>query len=228
MHKGQIVHQARLNPKSIPAGCLYGDFDDVSHEWTDGIVAVLFRNFAKNQTDERKWLVFDGPVDAVWIENMNTVMDENKKLCLNSGEIIAMSSNMRTIFEPMDVEVASPATISRNGMVYFEPHILGYEHLIKKSFKEDLPSAFENEQIDEADGMQKWLLPPLLRTLKRECSEVSPSQEQNCVQSYLKLFSTLLKPLHDVQVYEEKGASTVTKIIDCLTVFSIIWSLGAA
>lgn len=95
----QPVKTYVLNPKSITMGELYGEVNNITLEWKDGLMALSVRAAVNDTSEDHKWIISDGPVDALWIENMNTVLDDNKMLCLANSERIKLTPQIHMLFE---------------------------------------------------------------------------------------------------------------------------------
>ncbi|CAI8006104.1 Dynein heavy chain 3, axonemal, partial [Geodia barretti] len=225
-----------INPKSVTIQQLYGSFDPVSHEWSDGVLAAAFKEQASATDENRKWIVFDGPVDAIWIENMNTALDDNKKLCLMSGEIVQMTGKQNLIFEPEDLEVASPATVSRCGMIYMEPHQLGWQPLVDSYLtsipdavtekNRDLFSKLMDENRSLVQGLVDWLVQPALDFIRHDCRLFVTTSALHRVRCLLQLYTCLLDDFIDGMESVPQSQSLVW--LPCLFLFSLVWSLGGA
>ncbi|XP_035872076.1 dynein heavy chain 14, axonemal [Phyllostomus discolor] len=97
----------------------------------------IFKEIAKDvkMTESERfdwqWVVLDGPVDPFWVENLNLMLDDTRTLCLANSERIALTKKIRVIFEVDSLSQASPATVSRCGMVYMDPVDLGWKPYVK-------------------------------------------------------------------------------------------------
>lgn len=111
-----------IDPKVMSKETLYGVLDPTTREWTDGLFTGILRKVVDNLRGEdkkRHWIVFDGDVDPDWVENLNSVLDDNKLLTLPNGERLSLPPNVRIVFEVQSLQYATLATVSRCGMVWF-------------------------------------------------------------------------------------------------------------
>ena len=132
---------------------MYGETDPLSGEWTTGVFAAMWAKYNNRNNAYNTWIIADGPVDAIWIEDLNTVLDDNKILTLANGDRIPMTDNVKMMFEVETLVNASPATVSRAGIIYVSDTDLDWAPVIESWVRKRGP---ERQHILRA-LIQKWL-----------------------------------------------------------------------
>eukprot|EP00605_Chrysophyceae_sp_TOSAG23-4_P000859 GSChrysophyteH1.ASY1.ANO1.950.1 assembled CDS len=173
------VDRLILNPKSIHAGELYGEFNLATNEWRDGIVPKL-------------WVIFDGPM-----------------LCLANSERIKLPNTMHMLFEVQDLKVASPATVSRCGMVYMEQVHVGMLSLVR---------TWASTTLKELTGLPH--LEACMDFIRYECKEKVSTSNNQVTAELVNLVASML-------MRENEGAAEDNDLMTALVVWSITWSVGA-
>ncbi|XP_035641685.1 dynein axonemal heavy chain 10 [Oncorhynchus keta] len=218
---GLVTKLYCLNPKAMSVIEVYGILDPVTRDWTDGILSNIFRDINKpTDKKERRYILFDGDVDALWVENMNSVMDDNKLLTLANGERIRLQNHCAMLFEVGDLQYASPATVSRCGMVFVDPKNLRYtpywqkwvsnrppkeQPHLEKLFVKYVPSTIDMIVEGIVDGKQVEKLKTIV-----------PQTDLNMVTQ----LSMMLDALLETEVYD-------ADVLECFFLEALYCSLGA-
>ncbi|RLN73947.1 hypothetical protein BBJ28_00018063, partial [Nothophytophthora sp. Chile5] len=219
----QTVHARVLNPKCIGMGELYGEFNEATQEWHDGLASTIMREAVADESSDVKWTVFDGPIDALWIENMNTVLDDNMTLCLANGERIKLKTEMKMLFEVMDLAVASPATVSRIGVVYLTATDLGWLPFVQTWMQTELPPAFPVEGRKRLEFLIANYVDKTLLFVRKKGVELVPTVDMNLATSLCRLFACLFSKTS----YLTLKSDEMLELLDKVFAFALFWSVGA-
>ncbi|XP_071429942.1 dynein axonemal heavy chain 17 isoform X2 [Pithys albifrons albifrons] len=206
-----------LDPKAVTCDELFGIIHPATREWKDGLFSTAMRDLANITHDGPKWIILDGDIDPMWIESLNTVMDDNKVLTLASNERIPLTPTMRLIFEISHLRTATPATVSRAGILYINPTDLGWNPIVTswletrtvKSEKAILMSLFDK------------YLPPCLEKLRSGFKTITPVPEVTAIQTVLSLLECLLTP-------KSVPPDSPREQYELYFVFACAWAFGGA
>uniref|UniRef100_F7AU91 AAA+ ATPase domain-containing protein n=1 Tax=Ciona intestinalis TaxID=7719 RepID=F7AU91_CIOIN len=206
-----------LNPKAVTNNELYGVINPATREWKDGLFSTIMRDLSNVTHDGPKWIVLDGDIDPMWIESLNTVMDDNKVLTLASNERIPLTPSMRMLFEISHLKAATPATVSRAGILFVNPADLGWNPPVSSWIDQ---REVQSERANLTILFDKYV-PPILDALKTRFKTIIPIPEQSMIQMLCYMLEVLLTP-------ENTPPDCPKDLYELYFVFACIWAFGGA
>lgn len=209
---------------------MYGFLDLETRDWIDGLFSNIFREMNKTTAGDdanvRSYVLFDGDVDALWIENMNSVMDDNRLLTLANGERIRLSRHCALLFEVGNLAFASPATVSRAGMVFVDPKNLGYDPYWKR-----WDNTRPERERDKFNQLYERLVPELMAFVHEGIDGTIQVEPLKTIvaQTKLNMLVQLCMMLDAILPHTENDKITYDdEVVECAFLQSLYFSFGAS
>ncbi|OTB20055.1 hypothetical protein K445DRAFT_313860 [Daldinia sp. EC12] len=201
-----------IDSKVMSKEALYGNLDSTTREWTDGLFTSILRKIVDNlrgEDSKRHWIVFDGDVDPEWVENLNSVLDDNKLLTLPNGERLNLPPNVRIMFEVETLKYATLATVSRCGMVWFSEDTVTPSMMVTNYLEKLRAVPFEDLDEDAAAAGQSPA-----KTLQIQ------GQVADLLHAYLTTDNFILDALKQAETYNHIMEFTIARVLT--TLFSLL------
>ncbi|KAI9745692.1 MAG: Dynein heavy chain, cytoplasmic [Claussenomyces sp. TS43310] len=241
-----------IDSKVMSKEALYGNLDSTTREWTDGLFTSILRKIVDNLRGEetkRHWIVFDGDVDPEWVENLNSVLDDNKLLTLPNGERLNLPPNVRIMFEVETLKYATLATVSRCGMVWFSEDTVTATMMVENYLDGLRKTAFEDLDEDAvatgqtaakalaiqsnvADLLQTYLMTEdFVLSALEHAAGFNHIMEFTLARVLNTLFSLLNKSVRDIIEYNSQhvdfplDSEQVESFISKKVLLALVWSL---
>lgn len=212
--------------------------DETTRDWKDGIFSSIFRTVNQPLPPERKreirWIIFDGNVDAILVENLNSVMDDNRLLTLPNRERVLLQSHCAIIFEVSDLQYATPATISRCGVVWVDPKNLGTKPLYERWLKERYGTNFVISDIYKKivhfhmKLFDRYTVPCIEYVIDGKLEgNLGERLSQSLPVCDLELCKQLCYLLDSFLPHVTKEVNLEPKEFENIYIFCLVWSIGA-
>ncbi|XP_028982603.1 dynein heavy chain 7, axonemal-like [Diachasma alloeum] len=224
-----------INHKSLRLEDLFGynEMMNSNKRWVDGICTSILRKFSENKIEangfySRKCLIFDGPINSSWTDNLSTILDDRKTLFLDSGEGINIPEATSIVFETEDLKNATPAMISRCGIIHMDSDTVGWRSHVR-SWVIDQDFYIQPKNHKFMINFLNWALGSALDFLQDLADSFIKVSEIFLVISVLKLVKMYL--LNALEVNKKEGTSANFNIhfgiwFQAALIQSIIWGMG--